>query len=40
MIDAWGNGTLQRELDAAGVAFAGDAVADARAFLPGWLQSR
>ncbi|HET9693265.1 MAG TPA: pyridoxal-phosphate dependent enzyme [Steroidobacteraceae bacterium] len=40
VIDAWGKGTLQRELDSAGVGFVRDAVADARSFLPGWLQPR
>ncbi len=40
VIDAWDKGVLQRELDSAGVAFARDAVADARTFLPGWLQPR
>ncbi|HET7203346.1 MAG TPA: pyridoxal-phosphate dependent enzyme [Steroidobacteraceae bacterium] len=40
VIDAWGKGTLQRELDSAGVDFARNAVADARTFLPGWLQAR
>jgi cysteine synthase A len=40
VIDAWGNGTLQRAFEAAGVDFTGDAVSDARSFLPGWLQRR
>jgi cysteine synthase A len=40
VIDAWSSGGLQAAFEEAGVAFARDAVADARSFLPGWLQAR
>jgi cysteine synthase A len=40
VIDAWDTGRLQSAFEGAGVAFTRDAVADARSFLPGWLQAR
>jgi cysteine synthase A len=40
VIDAWGDGRLQGAFESAKVAFARDAVADARSFLPAWLQAR
>jgi hypothetical protein len=40
VIDGWGNGTLQRAFDSAGVGFVPGAVTDARSFLPAWLQTR
>ena len=40
VIEAWGDGTLQRRFDAAGVDFVRTAVPDASTFLPSWLQPR
>jgi cysteine synthase len=40
VIDAWAAGRLQSAFESAEVTFAREAVADARSFLPAWLQTR